>query len=232
MAKAVKSIGEKGIEATARSTVEIEIARIKAPRRHKKSKTNEVQRKTDLRVLRTQKRFTLALEELLNEKPFEDISVSDICDRAGMKRTTFYKYYKDKNDHLMSYARTLSERLHSEIVNGGMTEHTSDYYAEYSRKLVGFCSKNARIFENILECSALPIVMKVLAKEIYFGTYNHIVESERMGMKLSASPEVLAATCVGTCTAAIYLWLSMGKNKSTDELADEIFRIVKRSVEG
>ena len=44
--------------------------------------------------------LTGALLELLREKPLADISVSELCDRAGVGRTSFYRNYQEKEDIL------------------------------------------------------------------------------------------------------------------------------------
>ena len=44
--------------------------------------------------------FFGALSVLLGEKPFEEISVSEICEKAGYPRATFYNYFLDKYDLL------------------------------------------------------------------------------------------------------------------------------------
>ena len=46
----------------------------------------------------TKKALANALKELMTEKSFEKISVSDICDRCGMNRKSFYYHFKDKYD--------------------------------------------------------------------------------------------------------------------------------------
>ena len=50
----------------------------------------------DLRVRRTRKLLWEALMAELSEWSFEEISVKDICERAMVHRTTFYKHYEDK----------------------------------------------------------------------------------------------------------------------------------------
>jgi AcrR family transcriptional regulator len=51
---------------------------------------------TDLRVRRTHKLLWDALMAELSERAFEEITVTDICERAMVHRTTFYKHYEDK----------------------------------------------------------------------------------------------------------------------------------------
>jgi AcrR family transcriptional regulator len=59
-------------------------------------------RKTDRRVLRTRDTLGDALFALMQGKNFEEITVQDLLDRAGVSRSTFYVHYRDKNDLLLS----------------------------------------------------------------------------------------------------------------------------------
>ena len=46
----------------------------------------------------TKNALATSLKNLMKEKPFEKISVSDICDACGMNRKSFYYHFKDKYD--------------------------------------------------------------------------------------------------------------------------------------
>ena len=48
----------------------------------------------DARVKHSQKMIGLAFVSLLKEKPIDKVTVTDICNRAGVNRATFYKYYE------------------------------------------------------------------------------------------------------------------------------------------
>ena len=43
-------------------------------------------------------RWPEALKGLMAEMPFEKINVSQICERCGMNRKSFYYHFKDKYD--------------------------------------------------------------------------------------------------------------------------------------
>ena len=60
------------------------------------------QEKADRRSQRTHHLVSSAFAELLAEKPYDEILVQDILDRAGIGRTTFYAHYFDKEDLLDS----------------------------------------------------------------------------------------------------------------------------------
>ena len=50
----------------------------------------------DLRQRKTRKLLVEALAQLLEEKSFQELSVTDICRRAMVHRTTFYAHFNDK----------------------------------------------------------------------------------------------------------------------------------------
>lgn len=56
----------------------------------------------DLRKARTLKYLSQSLIELMGEKPLAQITVSEICDNAMVRRATFYRHFKSK-DELLSY---------------------------------------------------------------------------------------------------------------------------------
>lgn len=70
--------------------------------RKTKSRASKATPKTDRRVLRTRNALGDALVALLQERNFEQITVQDVLDRAGVGRSTFYVHYRDKNDLFLS----------------------------------------------------------------------------------------------------------------------------------
>lgn len=59
-------------------------------------------RSPDPRVRRSTRALGDALVELLHERRFDDITVQDILDRAGVGRATFYAHFRNKDDVLHS----------------------------------------------------------------------------------------------------------------------------------
>ena len=53
---------------------------------------------TDLRIMKTQEQLQNALLELLETKELKEITVKEICDRAGISRNAFYQHYGYKED--------------------------------------------------------------------------------------------------------------------------------------
>jgi AcrR family transcriptional regulator len=73
------------------------------------------QRKPDQRAKRTRLRLGIALIELMQQKPIDQVSVQEVLDRAAVSRSTFYLHFNDKNDLLLSqlemFLNTMSTML-------------------------------------------------------------------------------------------------------------------------
>ena len=59
--------------------------------------------KPNRQVERTKSWILEAVMLLMNEKPYSKITVSDITEKAGIARPTFYYNYKDKDDVVFEY---------------------------------------------------------------------------------------------------------------------------------
>ncbi|GLB46086.1 TetR family transcriptional regulator [Philodulcilactobacillus myokoensis] len=57
----------------------------------------------DRMVQMSKKWLTDSLFELMEEKPYQDITVTMITNHAQLSRRTFYRYFKDKNTLLLNY---------------------------------------------------------------------------------------------------------------------------------
>ncbi|GHO92978.1 TetR family transcriptional regulator [Reticulibacter mediterranei] len=75
------------------------------------------QQKADRRSQRTYHLVSYALAELLAEKPYNEILVQDILDRAGIGRTTFYAHYFDKEDVLNNMTEQILSTFMQQIAH-------------------------------------------------------------------------------------------------------------------
>ena len=79
--------------------------------------------KLDLRIEKTYRALCEAFTALLAERRYEDITVSDLCDRAMIRRTTFYKHFADKREFLSFYVRRIREEFQR---RGNLRERDGD----------------------------------------------------------------------------------------------------------
>lgn len=57
--------------------------------------------KAESKYFNTAVKFDKALLSLLEQKPFEYITISEICEEAGVNRSTFYLHYENTSDLLI-----------------------------------------------------------------------------------------------------------------------------------
>ncbi len=91
--------------------------------------------------------MTKSLLALLQDKPIEDISISQLCDNAGVGRASFYRNFNNKEDILRMYINKLfdqwkkdwekNETLPLSTVMGMIFEHFEqhrDFYALLNKR--------------------------------------------------------------------------------------------------
>ncbi len=61
------------------------------------------------RVAITKKMLKEGLVQLLKKKPLDKINITELCQQAGINRTTFYRYYELPRDVLMEMQRDFFE---------------------------------------------------------------------------------------------------------------------------
>ena len=71
------------------------------------------QRPKDRRIQKTQKLLHEALGSLIREKPYDEIVVKEILDRANVGRSTFYTHFKDKDELLASGIHDMLKAINS-----------------------------------------------------------------------------------------------------------------------
>ena len=168
---------------------------------------------------------------LLSEKTIEEMTVNELCDRAGVRRTTFYKHYRDKLDYIAAFAKDLRDKFDDIIWKSEKPDSTPDYYVAYAKQIIAFISRNEVEVNNILKSSVLPVIVSTISEQNYKDTYERLIRSMNAGMKLCASAEVVSSMLVGAVSNTVSMWLTEGRTKPAEELAEEIGEIVKRVIE-
>lgn len=97
----------------------------------------------DARQRYTKESLYSAFLTLLEEKAVSDIAVVEICDRAGVSRKTFYKYYSDQFALLMGMQDDLFEDYRDLIA----TEEPNIF--KIAPQLIGWADKNRVLVKAI-----------------------------------------------------------------------------------
>ena len=75
-----------------------------------------VEKKTDRRILKTKRVLRESLLYLLKEQPIQKISVSLLCEKSDINRSTFYTYYSSPMDLLESIEDEILNTLEEDMI--------------------------------------------------------------------------------------------------------------------
>ena len=182
--------------------------------------------KEDARIVKTKAKLLLRFRELLAEKPLEDITVNEICEKANVRRATFYKHFADKYAFLKYLVGSLRHDFDRSLPKKKRPNETSAYYVEYIYAIIRFISENEAIIKNALRSEVLPVLVDVIQDKNYEDTCERLGKSVEKGMHLPASVEVTAAMMTGAVTSAILRWFNDGKVMPVNTLASEIAAVI------
>lgn len=176
------------------------------------------EKKIDARVRRTRDALGDALIALMQEKPFDTITVQEVLDRAHVSRSTFYSHYSDKDDLLMSDA--------------------DDFFEAISMALSAHADKSDRVFPVQEFFSHLSDVQPFFKALIKSGKYQENMELARghfargIERRLSELPRAksipeaqlsaIAFTHAGALLSLLTWWLDRGMRETPAEM-DELF---------
>jgi AcrR family transcriptional regulator len=80
---------------------------------------SRVSTRPDRRILRTRNALGDALIQLMQELPFDAITVQRVLDRADVSRATFYAHFRDKDDLLLSDVEDFLDTLGTLLTRRG-----------------------------------------------------------------------------------------------------------------
>jgi len=180
-----------------------------------------VEQKTDLRVIKTHKALTDAFWQMLSEKKFEDIAVNELCDRAMVRRATFYKHFADKFDFFAFVVRGKQAEFDTQIWQQTDDARPQSSYLGVIQHTLDFLNSNKKLAQTVLESNMLPTVLDILSKQITIDITQKLKEDAQNGVPLPASPEVMAHFFTGALVYTARWWVTQ-KKISDAELMEEL----------
>jgi AcrR family transcriptional regulator len=116
----------------------------------------------DLRVRRTRKLLWEALLAEMSERAFEDITVTDICERAMVHRTTFYKHYEDKYALLEQGMRQMYDELVDKAQHAPPSAFSLDDPPPYFIRLFEHVAERQQFYRLMLCGEGVPRFQRLI----------------------------------------------------------------------
>lgn len=177
--------------------------------------------KLDLRVRKTYLALTRALLDMMEEMRFEDIRVSELCDRAMVRKSTFYKHFADKYELLTFTVRQMQSQLNSQLAEECREANVVEYYTRLAELVLKRLSENGALVESTLRSNSFPLIMSILSDQIMLDIRGKLKEDAIRGERLPVSSEMMAAFFVGGVMEMLRCWLQKGRRLDDRELIEQ-----------
>jgi AcrR family transcriptional regulator len=173
---------------------------------------------TDPRVLRSRQMLMEALLRLLNRKEFDDLSIQEIADEAGLNRATFYLHYPDKNALLQAMT---AARFRDLIARRGLS--FTDCDGALRAIALGVCDYLAETAGCPAQLAKMPIEGSIIpAVEGMF-----MEGAEKHAVTPGTDPRLLATTAAWAVFGAARRWHQTPDRIPAEEMAAKIEAMVK-----
>ena len=187
-----------------------------------------MEKKTDLRILKTHNALCEAFFQLLQEKKFEEVTVNELCERAMVRRATFYKHFADKYEFFAFFLRTIQERFMEKSKNYNKNEEDAPYsYCSFLLKQsIDLIKEHQKIVDSVMKSSVASTLLDIVSDEIYRNVLLNIKDDIRNGLHFSASPEIMASFYTGGIVRLLKYWIEGREEISEEKLTKEVEAIL------
>ena len=185
-------------------------------------------KKDDLRVVKTKKVLYETLIDLMKTKTFEEIKVSDICSKALINRSTFYAHYEDKYELLLEFINSLKEEFINELSKNKNILNTREYYLEMIRLFLDHIENKKDIYNAIMINNRNSIMMDILSSV----ANNEVIkkmESSNISTKVPAN--IIAKFYLGGVLNLGIEWLRDTNKYSKEEIIKYLEILLPKNIE-
>lgn len=191
--------------------------------------------KSESKYFNTAIKMDKALIKLLDKKPFDYITVKEICQEAGVNRSTFYLHYENTvelleeaieytNDEFLSYFKDADESFISNM-NSKSDDELLLITPSYLKPYLKYIKENKALHSSgVLKSAYMKPNKKFekMAKHIFYPIM------ERLKVEENKRDYILAYYTHGVI-AIVEQWLKNDCKESIDEICDIIINCVPRS---
>ena len=174
----------------------------------------------DLRIRKTYKALISAFTKLLEEHPYEDITIAMLCDEAMIRRTTFYKHFADKAAFFSFFVDSLCVDLERTGEREAKVEQAHDVLEAERlamfQGLIDFLLEHERLVDNIFKSSmvgGMTTVMCNKVAEVISSRYRTLIGH---GEQAEVRIEEVSQFAAGGIMRLLELWWERGHEASEE----------------
>lgn len=183
---------------------------------------------TDRRSIRTRAAISAALIELIEEKGFEILTVSDITRRADINRSTFYLHFRDKSDLVLQMEAEITKNFEEILIKDLAINFRELEKMEAPLPMVvsmfNYFRENSRFIGAMLELrgdlSLQNQIIKVIQKNISLGFLLGI-----QSIRFEVPADYLFSYVISAHLGVIQAWIKKGCIETPEEMATNLMKL-------
>ena len=187
----------------------------------------EMEKKTDLRVIKTKNLIYNTLIELMKDKTFEEIKVSDICNKALINRSTFYSHYEDKYDLLVDFINSLKDEFVTELNKNSSNLNTKEYYIELIKIFLNHIEERKEMYTSIMINNRNSIMMDILLSVVNNDLLKKMSKDE---FKSSIPDDIIVKFYLGGVINLGVEWLKDNTKYSKEEIINYLNLLIPDNI--
>lgn len=187
----------------------------------------EMEKKTDLRIIKTKNLIYNTLIELMKDKTFEEIKVSDICNKALINRSTFYSHYEDKYDLLVDFINSLKNEFISELNKNNNNLNIKEYYIELIKIFLNHIEERKEMYTSIMINNRNSIMMDILLSVVNNDLLKKMSKDE---FKSSIPDDIIVKFYLGGVINLGVEWLKDNTKYSKEEIINYLNLLIPDNI--
>jgi AcrR family transcriptional regulator len=181
---------------------------------------------TDPRVAKTRAALAEAVLALASEKPFADVTITEIAERAGVGYASFFRHYKDKDALLADVADTVVDDLLPIMMPAMLDEDT----LTASVALCRFIDENRLVTRALLAGGAETMVRRRIVMRSLERSQARVAQTSGVLQAAPVPHELVITHCVAASLGLLSWWLEQGSDISAEAMGDVLNRLVMAPV--
>ena len=177
-----------------------------------------MEKKKDRRVLMTRRMLKEKLTEMLHETDIYHVSIRELCQRADINRTTFYKHYGSQFDLLSDMEKDLLDFLSRTI-----TEHAENP-AQIIRSSCEYLEEHLDFVRLIINNNVDPLFPQKL---LNLAAVREAILSKTASCPDSGLHEYVFNYITYGAYRILCVWLNKDRREPPEEIADLLLSLIQ-----
>ena len=183
-------------------------------------------KKTSITARRTYALLKGALFSQLSALPFEQLTLTDICNTALISRSTFYRYFEDKYDLLHYCLGSMVDELglNEDVIY--LTNRAS--VQDFLKILLRLIGENRILYQKIYHANQDGDLMRIIRTGLIRIVNDKVQAAEQKGYRLKLSAPVFASLMTDFYFDIVKCYLEQEEPCDPEHFVNDICQFISR----